>query len=68
MSPILSHSDPRRENSAMSRAIVFFRERVIVRYTHLASSSNKNAKCFRMIREQQYCVKAFHKIRGPAAM
>jgi len=49
-----------RENRGPAR--VFFRECIIVR--RFASSSNK-MRLFSCDRDQQYCVKAFHKIRGP---
>lgn len=49
-----------RENRGPAR--VFFRERIIAR--RFASSSNK-MRLFSCDRDQQYCVKAFHKIRGP---
>lgn len=51
---------PREKIEAPPR--VFFRERIIAR--RFASSSNK-MRLFSCDRDQQYCVKAFHKIRGP---
>lgn len=49
-----------RENRDPAR--VFFRECIIAR--RFASSLNK-MRLFSRDRDQQYCVKAFHKIRGP---